>query len=50
LAAGATLPVSFHMPLSYDQISNLQAYQTGHDYADGCTYGAKITATYGATS
>jgi hypothetical protein len=44
VAAGATLAVPFHMPLTSGQLDNLQAYQLGHDDADGCTYSATITA------
>ena len=47
VAAGTTKRVSFSMPLSSNQISALQAWQTGHNYADGCTYRATITGTYG---
>ena len=46
-AAGATRPVSFRYPLTYNQISALQSWQTGHNYQDGCTYKATITSTYG---
>jgi hypothetical protein len=44
---GDTRPASFHRPLSYDQITRLQAWQTGHNYADGCTYTATIVSNYG---
>lgn len=30
-----------------DQISNLQNWQTGHNYQDGCTYKATITGRSG---
>ncbi len=50
LATGQRRDVQFHRPLSYTQISSLQAWQTGHNYADGCTYHAKITDTYGPVS
>ena len=47
LAAGGSQDVQFHMPLTYDQISNLQNWQTGHNYQDGCTYKATIMSTFG---
>jgi hypothetical protein len=47
LAAGASQDVQFHMPLTYDQISNLQNWQTGHNYQDGCTYKATMISTFG---
>ncbi|HMH91209.1 MAG TPA: hypothetical protein VK586_09010 [Streptosporangiaceae bacterium] len=50
IAAGATLPVPFHVPLTSAQVDNLQGYQLGHPGEDGCTYGATITDTYGVTS
>ncbi|SRR5258708_3807668 len=50
LATGQSRDVQFHRPLSYTQISNLQAWQNGHNYADGCTYHAKITDTFGPVS
>lgn len=45
---GGEQDVQFSRPLSYDQISALQSYQTGHDYADGCTYNGSMTATFGS--
>jgi hypothetical protein len=45
---GGEQDVQFSRPLSYDQISALQSYQTGHDYADGCTYKGSVTATFGS--
>lgn len=36
-----------HTPLTYDQISNLQNWQTGHNYQNGCTYKATIMSTFG---
>lgn len=48
--AGTTKPVSFHRPLSSEQVDNLQGWQLGHGAADGCTYNATITTTYGVTS
>jgi len=47
LTAGASQDVQYHMPLTYDQISNLQNWQTGHNYQDGCTYKATIMRTFG---
>ena len=47
LTAGASQDVQFHMPLTNDQISNLQNWQTGHNYQDGCTYKATIMRTFG---
>jgi hypothetical protein len=44
---GATTPVPFSLALTYTQISNLQNWQTGHSFADGCTYNATIITTYG---
>lgn len=44
-ASGMAVPFSY--PLTYDQISNLQDWQQGHGYADGCTYTETITGTYG---
>jgi len=44
---GGTVPVSFNRPLSYDQITALQSWQTGHNFADGCTYKVTIIDTYG---
>jgi hypothetical protein len=45
--SGQTNDVQFHRPLSQDQLSNLQNWQTGHGFSDGCTYDATITGTYG---
>lgn len=45
---GGEQDVQFSRPLSYDQVSALQSYQTGHDYADGCTYNGNMTATFGS--
>ncbi len=47
LAAGASQDVQFHMPLTNDQINNLQNWQTGHNYQDGCTYKSTIMSTFG---
>jgi hypothetical protein len=47
---GATRDIQFHMPLTSDQITNLQNWQTGHNYADGCTYKATMTGMFGAVS
>jgi len=47
LSAGGNQDVQFHMPLTSDQISNLQNWQTGHNYQDGCTYKATIMSTFG---
>ena len=43
----SALPVSFHQPLTYDQISNLQSWESGHNYTDPCNYTITITGTYG---
>ena len=50
LKAGASKDVQFHMPLTQDQLSNLQNWQTGHNYSDGCTYKSTITGTFGSAS
>lgn len=50
LAAGASRDIQFHMPLSENQISNLQNWQSGHSYASGCTYRATMIATFGSVS
>ena len=47
LAAGESQDVQFHKPLTQDEISNLQNWQTGHNYQDGCTYKATIMHTFG---
>jgi hypothetical protein len=50
LTYGGEQDTQFHRPLSYDEITRLQSYQTGHDYADGCTYHGVVTGTFGAVS
>jgi hypothetical protein len=50
LTVGATRDIQFHMPLTSDQITNLQNWQTGHNYVDGCTYKANMTGMFGAVS
>jgi hypothetical protein len=41
-------PVSFALPLTYDQITNLQNWEEGHSFpANDCTYTEDITGTYG---
>jgi hypothetical protein len=47
LAAGENQDVQFHMPLTSDQLDNLQNWQSGHSFQDGCTYNATITGTFG---
>ena len=46
--AGQTKAVRFHYHASSNQVDLLQAWQTGHGYADGCTYHATITGTFGS--
>ena len=48
LKPGGSKDVQFHLPLTQGQLSNLQNWQTGHNYADGCTYKATITGTFGS--
>ena len=48
LPAGASRAVRFHVPLSGTQLDNLQNWQEGHGFADGCGYHSVITGTYGA--
>jgi hypothetical protein len=50
LPKGGEQDVQFHRPLSYDQISRLQDYQTGHGFKDGCTYKGEMTSTFGQAS
>jgi hypothetical protein len=48
IADGASRDIEFHMPLSQDQISNLQNWQLGHNDASGCTYKVRIDSTFGS--
>lgn len=50
LAIGASRDVQFHRSLSSNQLDNLQNWQTGHNFADGCTYHGTITSTFGPVS
>ncbi len=50
LATGGSQDVPFHRPLSQTELDNLQNWQTGHNYADGCTYKVTITSTFGVVS
>jgi hypothetical protein len=50
IAAGNSNDVQFNLPLSYDQLSNLQNWQDGHLGSDGCAYSATITGTFGSAS
>lgn len=50
LGRGANKAVRFHLPLTSTQLDNLQNYQSGHDFNDGCTYHSTITGTFGPTS
>lgn len=50
IAAGSSSDVQFNLPLSYDQLSNLQNWQSGHLGSDGCAYNATITGTFGSAS
>lgn len=45
--AGATRTVRFHVPASQNVISELQSWQDNHNFKDGCTYHAAITAAFG---
>jgi hypothetical protein len=47
IAAGDERAVEFHMPLTENQLTNLQNWQLGNGDADGCTYKATIVSTYG---
>ena len=47
LDPGANQDVQFSMQLTYDQLSNLQNWQSGHIGETGCTYKGTITGTYG---
>lgn len=46
---GQTVTVPFTRSINESQITRLQDWQTGHDFADGCTYRGSITDTYGPT-
>lgn len=48
IPVGGSDDVQFNRPLTETQLSNLQNWQTGHGYQDGCTYAASITDTYGS--
>ena len=48
--AGGSQDVQFNMPLTYDQLSNLQNWQLGHAGDTGCTYNGTMTGTYGTAS
>jgi hypothetical protein len=48
VGVGVTDPVGFHLPMSYEQITLLQSYQTNHGFADGCTYKVTIIDTFGS--
>jgi hypothetical protein len=50
VATGVTKDVPFHMPLTEDQLSNLQNWQLGHDDDDGCTYKSTIINVFGPAS
>ena len=43
---GGSMDVQFNMQLTYDQLSNLQNWQSGHTDT-GCTYTGTITGTFG---
>jgi hypothetical protein len=47
LAYGSRRDIQFHLPLNQNQISNLQNWQEGHNYASGCTYKATIVSNFG---
>lgn len=49
VAAGQMVDVQFNMPLTQDQLSNLQDWQTGHMGESGCTYAVSMTSTFGST-
>jgi hypothetical protein len=48
VGVGVTDPVGFHLPMSYNQITLLQSYQSNHGFEDGCTYKVTITDTFGS--
>lgn len=50
VAAGASQAVSFHKNASQTVISNLQAWQTGHNYNDGCTYKVTMVNEFGSVT
>jgi hypothetical protein len=47
VAYGKTATVRFTKPITQSEIDRLQSWQEGHDFKDGCTYGAEITDTFG---
>lgn len=50
LGTGASRDIQFHRSLTQTELDNLQNWQTGHNFADGCTYKATITDTFGPVS
>lgn len=50
LAKGQEQDVQFNHPLTGGQLDNLQNWQTGHGFKDGCTYNGTIVSTFGAAS
>jgi hypothetical protein len=49
LPFGGSKAVRFHIPLTFDQLDNLQNWQEGHGLRDGCHYHSVETGTYGDT-
>jgi hypothetical protein len=48
LAAGASEDVQFHRHLTSTELDNLQNWQTGHNYNDGCTYNTAMISEFGS--
>jgi hypothetical protein len=44
---GQSKDVQFALPMTGDQVDNLQNWQSSHGYKDGCTYHVKMTSTFG---
>ena len=47
VAYGKTVTARFTQPVGQSEIDRLQSWQEGHNFKDGCTYGATITDTFG---
>jgi hypothetical protein len=45
--SGQKRAVRFHYHADGNQVDLLQAWQSGHNFKDGCTYRATLTGTYG---
>lgn len=44
---GGSSDVQFRVPMTMNQVENLQNWQEGHGFKDGCTYSGKIVSTFG---